>query len=369
MRAYWIGKFAIATTGIALALGLSAGEASAQAPANSPRAYLDKGIKVTGLTGAPAFHIKASYSLYDRGAVTESGMFEEWATGPYTWHRVYTEKKQIGSEWSVTHADHVQTKDSKLDLAKLDSRVAVPLTDPLYQAVGYTSSVDLDGKQGTFAGLILDCVSVTDPAAHAGKINPDLLFPMYCFDMKDSTLRYSKTPTTLISYTDFKPLGDRQVATKMDVNYGGKTYTTAEITTLEPLSSADQAQITPSGKTVQQPYVHQAIDPPLVPVKLTQCEYPMSARDKQERGMVLMPVIIRKDGSVKAAGGGMSQFPDLAQAASDCVGNWKYEPFKLDGQPTDVSETFILNFNGESFKGEPGYASQPAPVAAAAPAK
>ena len=67
---------------------------------------------------------------------------EEWATGPWTWHRVYTEKKQVASEWSVTHSEHLQTKDSKLDFAKLDSRVAVPLTDPMYQAVNYTSGVD-----------------------------------------------------------------------------------------------------------------------------------------------------------------------------------------------------------------------------------
>ena len=364
---------ALSASGIAACAG-SGSIAQAQTAGgspNSPRAFLDKGLKVTGLTatGGPAFHIKANYSLYDRGAVTESGTMEEWATGPWTWHRVYTEKKQVASEWSVTHSEHLQTKDSKLDFAKLDSRVAVPLTDPMYQAVNYTSGVDLDGKAGTFAGLVLDCVSVTDPAAHAGKVNPDLLFPMYCFDVKDSTLRYSKTTTTLIAYTEFKPLADRQVATKMDVNYGGKTYTTAEITTLEPLSAADQAQVAPSGKTVPQPYMHTATDAPLVPAKLTECEYPMSARNAQERGIVMQPVIIRKDGSVKANGNGMSQYGDLSQAASDCVGNWKYEPFKIDGEPADVAETFILNFNGGPFKGEPGYASQPAAVAAAAPAK
>ncbi len=342
--------------------------AQAQATAHD---YLDKGLKVTGLTGADAspFHIKANYNLFDHGNIVESGVFEEWATGPWTWHRTYTEKKASATEWSITHATHATTKESsKLDLAKLDARVATPLTNPLFQAVNFTSGADLDGMAGTFAGMTLNCVSVKDAASRAGKVDPDLLYPMFCFDMKDSTLRFVKTTFSLITYSEFKPLASRSVATKMDVNYGGKTFTTAEITTLEPLSAADQAQVAPSGKTIAQPYMHQASDAPLVPVKLTECAYPMSARNAQERGTAMIPVIIRKDGSVKSFGNGMSQFGDLAESGSDCVGNWKYEPFKLDGEPADVGETFILNFDGGPFKGEPGYASQPAPMKAA-PAK
>jgi hypothetical protein len=331
----------------------------------TPRSVLDKGIAITGLTGAggPAFHIKANYSLYDRGNLTESGTMEEWATGPWTWHRVYTEKKGSAAEWSVTRADHAQLKENKLNLGMLDSRVATPLTNPLYQAVNFTPDSNLDGKAGTFAGVILDCINIKDSVRSASKINPDLLYPMYCFDVKDATLRYAKTSDTLITYSDFKPLEKRSVATKMDVNYGGKTSVSAEITTIEPLSTADQAQVAPSGKTVPLAYAHQANDAPLVPVRLGDCAYPMSAMNAQERGTVMIPVIIKKDGSVKNNGYAMSQFGDLSSAGSDCVGNWKFEPFLIDGQPADVSETFIISFNGGPFKGAPGYASQPAPSA------
>ena len=327
----------------------------------TPRSVLDKGLAITGLTAAdgPAWHIKANYSLYDRGNLTESGTLEEWATGPWTWHRVYTEKKATAAEWSVTRANHAQTKESKLNFAMLDSRVATPLTNPLYQAVNFTPDSNLDGKAGTFGGVVLDCINIKDAVRSASKVNPDLLYPMYCFDVKDATLRYARTSDTLISYSDFKPLDKRSVATKMDVNYGGKASVSAEITTLEPLSAADQAQVAPSGKTVPQPYMHQANDAPLVPVHLGDCAYPMSAMNAQERGTVMIPVIIRKDGSVKTNGFGMGQYGDLIGAGSDCVGNWKFEPFLIDGQPADVGETFILTFNGGPSKGAPGYASQP----------
>jgi len=81
----------------------------------------------------------------------------------------------------------------------------------------------------------------------------------------------------------------------------------------------------------------------------------------QERGTVMVPVVIKKDGSVKNNGYAMSQFNDLSSAGSDCVGNWKFEPFLIDGQPADVSETLIISFNGGPFKGAPGYSSQPPP--------
>jgi hypothetical protein len=326
---------------------------------NTPRAHLDKGLKVTGLTGdgASPFHIKANYNLFDHGNIVESGVFEEWATGPWAWHRTYTEKKLTASEWSVTHANHVQLKDSKLDLAKLDARVATPLTNPLYQAANY-SGIDLDGEAGIFAGATLNCVQVKDAATRAGRIDPDLIYPMLCFDMENSNLRFVKGAFFLTTYSEFKPLGSRSVATKLDVNYGGKTFTTAEVTTLEPLAAADQAQVAPSGKTVPQPYMHQATDAPLVPVKLTECAYPISARNNQERAVVQINVTIRKDGSVKSSGGGMGP-GDLVEAGKDCVDGWKFQPFKLDGEPTDVGEGFLLNFDGSNFKGEPGYASQP----------
>jgi Gram-negative bacterial TonB protein C-terminal len=331
----------------------------------SARDVLNKGLAVTGLTASdvPAWHIKANYSLYDRGNLTESGTLEEWATGPYTWRRTYTEKKQVSNEWSVTRAKQFQTKDSKLNLAQLDERVATTLTDPLFQAANYKPNMELDGRAGTFAGQTLNCVAAANPTAAAGIIDPNVLFPRLCFDAKDATLRYVNTPTTLISYTEFKTLGNRQVATKVNVNYGGKVAADLAITLLEPLTTGDQGQIAPDGKAAARPYMHLAGDAPLVPVKITECAYPMAASVKQEHGIVYIPVVIRKDGGVKPNGGAQGP-PELAEAAGDCVGNWKFEPFKLDGEAIDVADTLIYNYDGKPFKGVIGIASEPPPSAA-----
>ena len=354
-------KIVAAGVGATLVFGILSAAPSMQAQV-TPRSVLDKSIAVTGLTGkdVPAWHIKANYKL-NNGSSTESGTLEEWATGPNTWHRTYTEKKVSASDWSLTRTQHVQTKEAKLNLAQLDQRVAAVLTDPLHQAEYLKADVELNGQAGTFAGLVLDCVTAADSVRDASKIDPNVLYPRFCFDVKDATLRYIHTPVSLVTYTDFKPLGNRQVATKVNVNMGGKTAADLEITLLEPLAAADQAQVAPSGNTVPQPYAHQPGDAPLVPVRITECAYTMDARDHQEHGVVTIPVVIRKDGSVKS--NGMALGPEhLAIAAGDCVGNYKFEPFKIDGEAVDVSDALLYDFENKAFDGKVGIASEPPPT-------
>ena len=363
-------KFESIRIATALVAALAAGTAL-QAQSDDPRAVLDKGAKASGLTGAdvPAWHLKANYSLYDpaKGNVIESGIFEEWYTGPYTWHRVYTEKKQNASEWSTGHVTQFKVKDSKLDLAKLDQAVARPLVDPVFQAANYKASIDMNFQAGTFEGLTLDCISAANPSQAAGAIDPDALFPRLCFDVKDNTLRFITTSNTMTVYSNFKPLGTRSIANKVEVKPYNRLGTALDITLLEPLASADQAQVTPPGNAVPVPYAHQTSDAPLVPVRITECAYPIEARNAQEHGPVMIPVIIKKDGGVKSNGGAMGP-QHLAMAAGDCVSNYKFEPFKIDGEPVEVSDTLIYNFDGNAFNGKIGIASQPPPPPAT-PAK
>src|ERR1700729_3519541 len=121
--------------GAVLVFGILSAAAPSMQAQVTPRSVLDKGLAITGLTGkdVPAWHIKANYKL-SNGNSTESGVFEEWSTGPYTWRRTYTEKKLSASDWSVTRTQHLQAKESKLNLTQLDQRVATVLTNPLYQA-------------------------------------------------------------------------------------------------------------------------------------------------------------------------------------------------------------------------------------------
>jgi hypothetical protein len=355
-----------------LAVAMTAGLAghTMLAQSDDPHAVVDKGAKVTGLTGAdvPAFHLKATYSLYDiqKGNVTETGTLEEWRTGPYTWHRVYTEKKQTAQEWSTARTKQFKLKDNKLETPRLDIQVARPLLDPVSFAANYKPTIDMGLQAGVFEGITLNCVVASNPAQAAGNINPDALFPRLCFDVKDSSLRFTTTSDTMTAYSDFKPLGPRQVANKVEVKPFNRLGTAVNIILLEPLAAGDQAQVTPPGNAAPQPYAHQSSDPPLVPVRITECEYPIEARNNQERGVAYIPIIIKKDGSVKSNGPAfVPNAPHLSSAASDCPGNYKFQPFLLDGEPVEVSDALLYPYDGKPFNAaNVTIASQPPPAPA-----
>ncbi len=360
-------KLSIANTCLSVAAlaALCAGAVTVRA--QDPHAVLDKGAKATGLTGAdvPAWHLKANYTLYDirSGKPTETGTLEEWATGPNTWHRVYAEKKQTAQEWSTGPNKQVRSKDSKLDLARLNDAVARPLIDPVFYASNYKPTVEMSVQAGTFSGLTLDCVVAANPSQAAGNINPDVLFPRLCFDIKDASLRFITTSDTMTAYSEFKPMGSRRVATKLEVKPYNRLGTEVDITTLEPLGAADQAQVTPPANAVELPYAHQPGDAPLVPVQISECTTPVEATSQGEHGPVSVPILIKKDGSVKTTAQAVGP-QHLSMALGGCVTGYKFEPFKIDGEPVETSDVLIYDFENKPFTpAVVTLASQPPPPA------
>ena len=72
-------------------------------------------------------------------------------------------------------------------------------------------------------------------------------------------------------------------------------------------------------------------------------QYPPAARATHVQGPVVVHAIIGKDGKVKnvvvVAGPAL-----LRHAAVDAVGQWKYRPYLVNGQPTEVDTTIMVNF-------------------------
>ena len=71
--------------------------------------------------------------------------------------------------------------------------------------------------------------------------------------------------------------------------------------------------------------------------------YPRIAILTHQQGQVQLHAIIAKDGTIRSLEV-MSGAPLLASAAMDAVKQWRYQPYKLNGEPVEV-ETFItVNF-------------------------
>jgi periplasmic protein TonB len=73
-------------------------------------------------------------------------------------------------------------------------------------------------------------------------------------------------------------------------------------------------------------------------------EYPKSAKKAGIRGTVRLQIIVDRDGrviEVKPLEGD----PQLAQAASDAVRQWRYKPVTLNGVPVQVDTQVLLDFH------------------------
>ena len=76
----------------------------------------------------------------------------------------------------------------------------------------------------------------------------------------------------------------------------------------------------------------------------TQPSYPAIARAAHVSGTVVLHAIISKTGTIEnltAVSG-----PDMLKgAALDAVKSWRYKPYLLNGDPTEVDTTIMVNFN------------------------
>ena len=71
--------------------------------------------------------------------------------------------------------------------------------------------------------------------------------------------------------------------------------------------------------------------------------YPQQAMQQRIQGLVVVQAEIGKDGRVKGVKA-VSGNSLLAAAAMSAVRDWRYEPFKLNGEPVEMSTQVTLNF-------------------------
>lgn len=71
--------------------------------------------------------------------------------------------------------------------------------------------------------------------------------------------------------------------------------------------------------------------------------YPAQARSVHQQGTVVLQALITEDGSVKNVTV-VSGPPLLRQAASDAVKQWKYKPYRLNGQPVAIQTQVKVEF-------------------------
>jgi len=71
--------------------------------------------------------------------------------------------------------------------------------------------------------------------------------------------------------------------------------------------------------------------------------YPPIAKAAHVQGMVILHAIISKQGTIENLNV-VTGNPMLVGAAKDAVSRWRYKPYLLNGEPTEVDTTITVNF-------------------------
>jgi TonB family protein len=122
------------------------------------------------------------------------------------------------------------------------------------------------------------------------------------------------------------------VETKVQVNY-----------TLADKSAAQGESATQeNGATPQRVRVSENVESGLLEKKV-QPLYPQEAKDRHVTGVVVMRMVIDKEGNV-ANLDAISGDPLLIPPSLDAVRQWKYKPFRLNGTPVEVETDVQVNY-------------------------
>ena len=75
-------------------------------------------------------------------------------------------------------------------------------------------------------------------------------------------------------------------------------------------------------------------------------EYPMAAQEARIEASVMLEVVVDVHGAV-ASIRVISGHPLLRSSATDAVGQWRYRPIQLNGQPVEAVTTVTIVFPPE----------------------
>ena len=298
------------------------------------------------------WHMKVSFTMGEQSAHPgEKGTIEEWWGGPTQYRVVYASPTISVTEIHSAN-EYFRTAGASTTpyLLKLVQQQTVhPL--PKGGLLGDSELVSVNKKVGN---VEIDCVSIQGAKKISRKPQP-FVSPTYCFE---------KNTTSLLGSYDFGVLvvqrervggfQGRQVPTRTTVSLGGVKAISANIETLEArsltmaevgsLAEVEKAAeiITPVDKRL----ANEADETATKGAQASQGlpTYPASAKAAHETGVVLIRVIIGKDGQVRETDLIYAPYKDLGIAALEAVRKWRYKPYLLNDQPTEIDTTVQVNF-------------------------
>ena len=299
--------------------------------------------------GKTPFHLKMTFQLYDlEGKESEVGMVEEWWSAPFHKHTAISSQSLNVGGATPNHSDSSATRESYL-VHELLNLALTPVMTRIAR-----DGIAIEGQKRDFGKTVLECFG----PKLGGSVG--IVLGTICTDPNTDHVRaiVGDGGDELKARNSVGNFHDTHVALDLLISYMGHYAIAGKVTTLE---SIDPAKITaddsaaptaafgsPSATQTAAATGTAARVPAGViagnRISFVQPEYPRVAQVSRMSGKVLVHALIGKDGSVQNLAPIATSNLIFTDAAMNAVRKWKYSPFLLNGEPTEVDTTITVNF-------------------------
>lgn len=295
--------------------------------ATNLQAWLDARRNEDGLSSATLkpWHIVIDFDQFDEdGDNVHSGTLEEFWGGPQR-SKIGFKSDQLSQTDFITGRGLFRAGDQRWQ-NRNESEVRLLVLDP------FANGATLHGfrvapLERKFGDHTLHCDGFQ-------RISDGFNSPnQYCYDMKDSALRYVRGPGWWqITYNDIVSFQDRFVARDVVVTDGGHVLLKLRVTKLERLDQIDDNEFSPTADAVNLSGTR-VTGVPMTPLRTVPID--ISAVGGLPKFEVLVQIVIGKDGKVIEAKA-ISGPKEAYKAAEAAARKWEYLPFIVAGQPEEV---------------------------------
>ena len=284
--------------------------------------------------GVPPWHLQMSFDLSGlNGKEKESGTIEEWWIGQGRKRIVVSSPSFSIPSMSPKGEDPWVGREAYL-VKLLLQQVVHPVQDySRFQGLRFET------KPRAFGKVTLSCISVRSKGMF-----DSFGWPEYCSEPNTSTLRIHFDAGELsVARNRLGTFMNTSVSLRNTISYGGKMAIAGEVTKLERyVPGKDEIAADDSANGGQEvPGSVVAGDR----VKFVQPEYPEMERARHAGGSVVLCAVISREGKITSLDVVASPAEDFSKSAMEAVRKWEYQPYLLNGKPTELDTTITINFS------------------------
>jgi hypothetical protein len=296
------------------------------------------------------WHLKVDYQFEDeKGNPSGQGVFEYWWISPNVYRSKWTRGDAAHSEWHTADGRNFTLATGE-PLSVYEYWLRSALLSPLPAAVDLDSAKYIfvdhsNASPGAHSRCIMRVPSEIKP--HDVRALPFGIYPEYCVNnAKPILLGYYRFGSLLTKFVNITQIQGKSMPREIYIVADSRLILSARVEPGETISSTDPALLPPPDATavsLDKAQINSESLSALV-VKKVAPTLTDDAKIALDQGKVTLQVTIGPDGGIQDVRLVSAQTPSLALPAFLSVSQWKFKPYRINGEPVASEATVEVDF-------------------------